>query len=153
MAIDVSALVGSPQVAGTQVSPRGFGKKAIKGNAGMYVGGAVGAAISAYGQHKGGKEKARWAAESQTPTFGAHGFLALTEEELALVKMKQGLASLKPVEVIARVPRSDVATIELGSGVPMSPLTVSFANGESWELEVPMVSKGKAKNLAGVLCV
>lgn len=151
MGIDVSTLVGSAQLAGTQVSPRGFGKKAIKGGAGMYVGGAVGAAISAYGQQRGGKEKARWAAESQTPAFGAHGFLALTEDELTLVKMKQGLASIKPVEVIARVPRSDVATIELRGGVPMSPLTVSFENGESWQLEVPMVSKGKAKNLVGVL--
>jgi hypothetical protein len=152
MAIDVTALVGSAQVAGTQVSPRGFGKKAMKGYAGMYVGGAVGAAISARGQQKAGEEKATWAAETQTPKFGAHGFLALTEDELTLVKMKQGLASLKPVEVIARVPRSDVATIELGGGVPMSALTVSFANGESWQLEVPMVSKGKAKNLVGVLC-
>jgi hypothetical protein len=125
----------------------------MKGHAGMYVGGVVGAAISARGQQKGGEQKAAWAAGAQTPKFGAHGFLALTEEELTLVKMKQGLASLKPVEVIARVPRSDVATIELGGGVPMSPLTVSFAGGESWQLEVPMVSKGKAKNLVGVLCV
>jgi hypothetical protein len=42
--------------------------------------------------------------------------------------------------------RSDVTTIELGGGVPMSPLTISFQNGQSWQLEVPMVCKGSAKD-------
>lgn len=150
MAIDVSAQIGSAQLAGTQVSPRGFGKKAMADGAGV-AGGLIPAVIGAAAAGKAGKKVAQFRAESETPKFGRYGFLALTEGELALVKMKQGLASLKPVEVIARVPRSDVASIELGGGIPMSPLTVSFANGESWELEVPRISKAKAQNLVSML--
>ena len=151
MALDASNLLGSQQVAGTTVSPRGFGKKMIAGGAGMYVGGVVGAAISAGGDTKAGRQKAAWAASSQTPTFGRFAYLAATEDELALIKVKQGLVGLKLLDVVVRVPRGELSSIELGSGVTTSPLTVSFENGDAWQLEVPRASKRSAEQLVGVL--
>lgn len=151
VALDASKLLGSRQLAGTTVSPRGFGKKMISGGAGMYVGGAVGAAISAGGDTKAGRQKAAWAASSQTPTFGRYAHLAATDDELALIKVKQGLVGLKLLDVVVRVPRAELSSIELGSGVTTSPLTVSFENGATWQLEVPRASKRTAEQLVGVL--
>lgn len=153
MALDASNLLGSKQVAGTTVSPRGLGKKMIAGGAGMYAGGLVGAAISAGGETKAGRQKAAWGATSETPTFGRFGYLVATDDDVALIKAKQGLVGLKLVQVVVRVPRDEVASIELGSGVTTSPLTVSFVNGETWQLEVPRASKRSAEQLVGLLHV
>jgi hypothetical protein len=151
MSLDASKLLGSQQMAGTTVSPRGFGKKLMTGSADMYLGGAAGAAISAAGEKKGGRQQAQWAASSQTPTFGRFAYLASTDNEVALIKAKQGLVGLKLTEVVARVPRDAVSSIELGGGVTTCPLTISFENGDTWQLEVPRASKRGAEQLVGVL--
>jgi hypothetical protein len=150
MGIDVSAQIGSPQVAGTQVSPRGAGKQAMAWGAGT-AGGLIPAVIGAAAGQKAAKDAVKLRAESETPQFGRLGFLALTDGELALVKMKPGLVSPKPVEVIARVQRSDIASIELGGGFPTVPLTVAFTNGETWSFEVPRLASGNAKELVSLL--
>ena len=151
MAIDASQLLGSPQRAGAKVQPRGFGKKVAAGSTGMYVGGAVGAAISATRQQKAGKQQAQFAADSQTPKFGRLAFLAVTDDELALIKLKSGLVSMKLDEVLARVPRSHVSGVELGTGVTTIPLTISFENAEVWQLEVPRVAKKDSEELVRIL--
>jgi hypothetical protein len=58
--------------------------------------------------------------------------------------------TLKLDEVIMRIPRSDVASAELGSGIA-SPLTITFGNGDSWELEVPPPNKKHAQAVVHAL--
>jgi hypothetical protein len=115
------------------------------------AGGLIPAVIGAAAGQKAGKDAAKLRAESQTPRFGRLGFLALSDGELALVKMKQGLVRPKPVEVVARVARGDIASIELGGGFPTAPLTVAFASGETWSFEVPRLASGNAKELVSLL--
>lgn len=57
---------------------------------------------------------------------------------------------LKAAEVIARVPRSQLQTAELGRGYA-APLTISFASGGTWRLEVPPPSKSYARAVVHAL--
>jgi hypothetical protein len=79
---------------------------------------------------------------SDTPTFGRVAYLAVTEDELALIKLT-GVVTFKLDEVIERVPRSDVESAELGGGLASS-LVITFGNRDSWQLEVPRPSKKDA---------
>lgn len=76
-ALDASELPGSPQLAGTTVTPPGFGKDADKA-------------------------KAECAADSATLKLGAYASLALTDGELGSITLKRGMASIKLTEVRAR---------------------------------------------------
>jgi hypothetical protein len=77
------------------------------------------------------------------------GFLALTDAELALLKMKGQLIP-KPSEVITRVPRSEVVSAEVGTGV-VAPLTIKFAGGQLWQLEVSKLVLKDARAVADAL--
>ena len=57
---------------------------------------------------------------------------------------------MKLAEVIVRIPRSEVASAELGSGM-VTPLTIKFGNGERWQLEVPPPNKKHAEALVHAL--
>ena len=141
MATDASALLGSPQIAGVKVAAVGVARAAARasgGTAGGLIGGELGAKIV------GVK-----AIPAQTPQFGRVGFLALTQTELALVKMK-GQIILKPFEVVARMQRSEVISAELGAGV-VAPLTIKFAGGETWQFEVSKLVQKDARTLADSL--
>jgi hypothetical protein len=146
MALDASTILGSPQLAGCKVNPRGTNKATIrKAGMGEGLGGAVAGAVA--GRHVD-EEKAQ-AAGSVTPSFVMIGWLALTANELALVSIdrKRGL---KLDQVLGRVPRSDVRSIELGKAAPMisKPLIVTFTNGNQWVFEVPALGKGDIKEMA-----
>lgn len=151
MAIDASAVLGSPQLAGVKVNPRGLGKAAGARASGASVGGAVGAAIGATRGQKAEKEKAEYASASQTPEFGRLAYLAVTSGEVALITLKSGLVTVKLGEVITRRPRSDVGLAELGKGVSTAPLTITLAGGEVWQLEVPGPSKKHAQGVVEAL--
>jgi hypothetical protein len=147
MVLDASQLLGSPQLAGVKVSPRGFTKSTAAGSAGIGVGGILGGAISAAAGAKAGKRQAQMA--SETPKFGRVAYLAVTEEELALIKLT-GLATFKLDQVIERVPRSDVTSAELGRSIAPS-LTITFGNRGSWQLEVARVAKKDAEAVVHAL--
>jgi hypothetical protein len=147
MALDASQILGSPQVAGVKVSPKGFTKSVAAGSAGVGVGGIVGGAISATAGMRADRRQAQLA--SETPKFGRVAYLAVTEDELALIKLK-GLVTFTLDEVIERVPRSDVASAELGRGIAPS-LTIRFGNRDSWQLEVPRVAKKDAQAVVHAL--
>jgi len=87
---------------------------------------------------------------SETPKFGRVGYLAVTAHELALIKLKSSLVTFELDEVIARVPRSDVASAELGRGLAPS-LTITFGNRDSWQLEVPRPQKKQAQAVVHAL--
>ena len=153
MAHDASEILGSAQLAGVKVNPRGFGKSTGANFTGMYAG-LVGAAVSTVAAGRAKKQQAEAAALSTAPRFGRLAYLAVTADELALVELKQkGAVRLELNQVIARIPRSEVATAELGGGHTLMspPLTVTFASGDTWLLEVPRPSKKQALEVVGIL--
>jgi hypothetical protein len=130
MAFDASQIIGSPQLAGVTVLPRGASKR--QANA---TGGSLPARIAL---GKTGETA------SDAPDFGRMAYLAVTDSELALVNVKSGRLTMKLNELIVRVPRTDVASAELGSGV-ICPLTITFADGQIWRLEVSRLNKKHAQ--------
>jgi hypothetical protein len=136
MAIDASALLGSPQVAGVKVNPRGMAKRV----AGNQVGRATARVVLG----------ASDTSPSQTPDFGRNAFLAVTADDLALVRLNSGLVTFKLDEILARVPRRDVTSVELGDGL-VSGLTIDFRNGDRWQLEVPRPSRKHAQEVVRAL--
>jgi hypothetical protein len=79
MADDASSALGSPEIAGSLVNPKGLIKKVTAATAGSQIGGAVGNVTA-----------------------------------VAIVKTKSGAFKVKTRdEVLARVPRSEVASVEL----------------------------------------
>jgi hypothetical protein len=136
LAFDASTLIGSPQLAGVKVNPRGMSKR-VAGN----IGGRLPARV-VYGSEG--------PTTSESPNFGRLAYLAVTHSELALIKLKSGLVTSKLDEVIVRIPRSDVSTVELGNGW-VTPLTITFSNGDTWQLEVPPPNKKHAQAVVHAL--
>jgi hypothetical protein len=112
-------------------------------------GGLVGEAAGAVLRRKS-KAAAQSASSAQTPKLRGEAYLAATDDELALISTKFGWTP-RLNEVLVRVPRSEVSSIDLGGGFPTCPLTVSFANGDSWQLEVRRFGKRDAQQLVRVL--
>jgi hypothetical protein len=138
MAIDASAVLGSPQVAGVKVNPRGYswGLSSVQA-------GALAARITLGRRPSGGR--------AQTPKFGRLAWLAVTAEELALVKLKSSNGvTVKPSEVIARVPRRELKLVEWHRGY-VSPLMIVFGNGDQWHLEVPPLNAGSGAKVVHTL--
>jgi hypothetical protein len=125
MAHDSSELLGAKQLAGAMVNPRGYGWQQGARQAGL-VGEAIGhaAAKRAHGH------------TSKTPEFPRIAFLAVTDREVALVKVGSGGMNGRLEEVLARAHRSEVASAEVGRGALRTKLTIGFTDGGRWEFEV-----------------
>jgi hypothetical protein len=146
MADDASAALGAPQVAGTLVNPKGLTKKVTASVAGGQVAGVVGnvGASLATGP--------AYAGAPDVPEFGRVGYLAASDSEIALVKTKTGALKMKVTdEVLARVPRSDIASCELDQGALLSKLKIVFSNGVTWEFDIPRQGKKTAQGLVTAL--
>ena len=145
MSDDASAALGSAQLAGTFVSPKGLTKR-MTGDAAMrQVGRAVtGSAVSpgSSGSFDG------------APAFGTVGYVAVTTEEVAIVEGKTGMMKPKVGEkVIARMPRSQVASVELDPKMLTAALKIGFSDGGSWEFEVPKKYRETAQQVVSALAV
>ena len=137
MAIDASGVLGPPQVAGVKVNPRGYAWDLSATQAG------------GLSRITLGRRPSRGPA--QTPKFGRLAWLAVTAEELALVKLRtRNGVTLKASEVIARVPRRDLKTVEWHRGY-VSPLMIIFGNGQQWHLEVPPFNAGSGARVVQAL--
>jgi hypothetical protein len=122
VAIDASSLLGSRQIAGVRVTN-------VRGQWGSRR--VIDRLLSPLAAVMLGRTPP---IPAQTPKFRA-GYLAVTDSELALVQLAAG-ATLKPVDVVSRIPRSNVVSAQVGKG--LSPqLTVRFADGEAWQFEIP----------------
>lgn len=126
---NASQALGSPQVAGTFVSPKGHTKNVTARVAG----------VSAY--------------ESPgAPDFGDIGYVALTADQIAIVKGKHGLFKPKVgSEVIARAERENVTAAELDGGVLKAAMRFSFTDGGTWEFEVPKIYRKTAEQVVRAL--
>jgi hypothetical protein len=145
LALNASDILGSPEVAGCKVNPRGANKGTIaKAGVGQGLGGAAAGMVA----NKKGKAEQVEAATSAAPSFGTIAWLALTADELALVdiEVKRGL---KLSKVLARVPRSEITSVVLGKAPPLisKPLTITLANGDTWIFEVPALGKGGVNDM------
>ena len=137
MAIDASAVLGSPQLAGVKVNPRGYAWRTAR-----YQAGVLPAGIVLGGQPHPGR--------AETPKFGRLAYLAVTDQELALVTLRaRKVMFLQAREVVERVPRSDLRTVERGRGY-VAPLTISFSGG-TWRMEIPPPSKRYARAVVHAL--
>ncbi len=136
MAHDASQLLGAQQLAGTTVNPRGFGWKA--GTAGVPV---VGHVVARHAQQD----------TSATPKFPRIAFLAVTDREIALLKIGSGGFNGRLEEVIARVPRSEVASAGVSGGLLRCGVTIKFTDGGSWELEVSGLIRRQARQVVHAL--
>jgi hypothetical protein len=147
MASDASAALGASEVAGTFVNPKGLTKKMTAATAGAQVGGLIGTLA---GNAIGGRSSSGGA--SELPSFGRVGYVAVSENEVALVKTKTGAFKMKiSDEVLARVPREEVSSVELDEGKLLSHLTIAFANGTVWQFDIPAQAKKTAKSLVHAL--
>jgi hypothetical protein len=125
MGHDSSQMLGSQQLAGAVVTPRGHGLQKGFRSAGL-VGEAIGYAAA---QRTKGRT-------SQTPKFNQTAFLAVTDREVALIKTGSSGLKGRLVEVLGRMPRSEVASAGVSRGFLRSNLTINFTDGGRWEFEV-----------------
>lgn len=144
MAGDAADALGAPEVAGSFVSAKGLTGRMAKVAASGVVGGVIGgmaAQAAATGKKYDG-----------APDFGTTGYVAVSAEEVAIVQAKKGL--MKPKvgsEVIARAPRSEIASAELDPGALKSALKIEFADGGWWEFEVPKIYRKSAEQVVRAL--
>jgi len=146
MATDASGALGASEIAGTFVNPKGFAKKMTASVAGGQVAGMAGtlAAGAIAGRSSG--------SASELPSFGRVGYVAVSEHDVALVKTKSGAFKMKiGNEVLARVPRTDVASAELDEGRLLSHLTIAFTNGSVWRFDIPSQARKTARDVVRVL--
>ena len=138
MADDASTALAAPQIAGTLVNPRGLTARATARTAGAF---AAGMALGDY-----------CAGAPEVPHFGRVGFLAVSADDLALVKTRTGTLRMRVTdEVLARVPRSAISAVALEEGRILSRLTIAFANGLTWEFDIPTMAKRTAEELVRAL--
>jgi hypothetical protein len=141
MAGDGSAALGAAEVAGTMVNPRGFTKKMSVGAIGGVVGAVAATAVAS-----------RQSKASEVPAFGRVGYVAASETEVALIKMKSGAIKMHVTdEVLARAPREELEGVELQDGKLISVLKLRYTNGVIWEFDVPRTSKKTARAFVAAL--
>ncbi len=139
-------LVGTSIDAGCTVTAKGRSKAIATGGV---AGAALGSAAQVAGQMQGARSGD---GASPLPTGAASlGYLAVTADEVVLCQAKQGLVSPKAVGVLARAARAEVTGAVLGDGTLQRPLTITFANGVTWEFEIPRVQVKGAEQVLGVL--
>jgi hypothetical protein len=143
MAADGSAALGAPELAGTLVNPKGYAKKAVARAAGGQVAGVVGSTVAALA--------AGSARVPDLPDFGRVGYVAVSADDVALVKTKFGWKMTPTSEVLARASRSELASVELDEGKMVSHLTLRFGSGQLWEFDVPRSDKKTARAVVDAL--
>jgi hypothetical protein len=141
MAIDVSQILGSAQLAATRVTPRGQAWRQMSRQSFSPLAFAVAPLVARI--MMGPKPELGGA---QTPQFGV-AILAVTKDELVLV----GRKARTPAGVITRIPLAEVAEFDLQHARVVWPLTITFRNGDTWRLEIPRFSKKAATTVAAVV--
>jgi len=145
MADKVANALGAPELAGTLVNPKGYAKKAVARVAGREVAGFVGSVAAGLAVGDRGK------GVPDLPDFGRVGYVAVSETDVAVLKTKMGWKMTPTEEVLARAPRSELASVEFDEGKMVSHLTLQFANGRLWHFDVPRSDKKTAKAVVAAL--
>jgi hypothetical protein len=135
---DASEALGAAEVAGTFVSAKGLTKRMAAVATGGVVGGVVGGmaaqAVNTARRYEG------------APDFGTTGYVAVTADEVAIVRAKTGL--MKPKvgsEVVARAPRTEVTSAELEKGALKAALKIEFVDGSRDEPRTSRCDRPRAR--------
>ena len=142
MTTNASEALGAVEIAGSFVSPKGLTKRMTGRTAGHVVGGMIGDTVATVAT----------AGNPGAPPFGTIGYVAVTADDIAIVRGKTGL--MKPSvgsEIIARVPRSAIGSIELDKGMLKAALKIGFTDGNEWEFEVPKIYRKTAEQVVETL--
>lgn len=149
MAHDASAIIGSTELAGSKVNRRGFGAS-IGATAG--TGNLIADTITRGIFSRKAKGQRAKAAVSTAPDFGRLGYLAVTADELVLIKVESGTVKTHLGEVLARIPRNQVVSAVFeSSAMYASAITITFATGETWLLEAPRPNRKDAQEVISTL--
>jgi hypothetical protein len=136
---------GGAEVLGAFVEPRGMVRSILAGTVGREVLGAVGgfsAQHAAESRHAG----------SSPIRAGQIAYLRLNSEELTLFRAKRGAFRPKATdEVIAVAPRASVSAAALERGRLAGVLQATFADGSTWEFDVPKIHISGAEAIAAAL--
>ncbi|MCW2993256.1 MAG: hypothetical protein JWQ18_751 [Conexibacter sp.] len=138
MATDASAALGAPEIAGTLVAAKGLTKKMTAKVAGGQLGGLVGTLAA-------NAVTAKRDQVPDLPSFGSIGYLAASEQDLAVVKTRTGFTPKPTDKALAVVPRSEVKSITFDPGY-VSHLKIEFEDGKLWEFDVARVYRKNAKS-------
>ena len=145
MARDASEALGAQQLAGAVVMPKGHALQHLRIHSGL-AGAVAGQAISAAAR------KHAQSHPSETPDFPRSAFLAVTDGEVALLRLGSGgIKNGRPSEVLARAPRSDVVMARVSAGLARTNLTISFKDGSNWEFEVSPLVRRTVVQIANAL--
>jgi hypothetical protein len=129
---DASSLLGAKQVAGSEVGQKSLARKLT-------------AAVSGHGPASADD------AVAPLPAF-RQGYLALSKRDIAIVKMRSGLLTMKLSDtVLARAPRTQIASLGWDRGKLMSHLAITFANGVVWEFNITHAARGSAEAVVRAL--
>jgi hypothetical protein len=149
MALDASSQLGAPQVAGVQIQRLGTYKQTVGG-----LGGAgtmkIASLILRFAMRGKLAAERDEAVASDAPDFGVRAYLALSDEDLAIVAVTVG-SRLALGDVLVRVHRSEVVSATLGdkAGMPLGspPLMITLRDGRRWLFETPRVTRRLARTL------
>ena len=89
MAANASHALGAAEVAGSFVNPKGMTKKMTASVAGRVAGGVVGSVAASM------KTGSPYAGAADVPNFGRVGYIAVTADDIALVKTETGMLKMK----------------------------------------------------------
>lgn len=132
-------VLGEEMLAGCMAAPKGWTRKLAVGTA---VAGVAGAAVAT----RLGK---------RTDLPGGHKgllYLAVSPTQVAFLEIKRGIFCNSLGQLLEKVSRNEIRACEFTPRL-LRPgqLTVGFADGTSYQLEVPMFRKGAAKKVRALL--
>jgi len=73
------------------------------------------------------------------------GMLAATGDDVVLLNGRRGLVKPVATGLAGRAPRRELVRAELGAGKLTAPLRLSWADGSTWELDVPRAELKRAR--------
>ena len=144
MAHDASQLLGARQIAGAVVNRRGNAWQHLPVHHGLA--GAVAGVAMGYASDR---HYSKYTA--QTPPFSRTAFVAVTDWEVAVIKYTPGSRNGQGAQVLARVPRFQVASAAVSPGMLRTNLTISFIDGGSWAFDVSPLIRRTVVRVAGAL--
>ena len=140
--MDANEALGVQQVAGTLVGPKGSAKRMVGAAVANLAGGALAGGVASQAGRR----------SESAPDFGNVGYVAVTADEVAVVKAKTGAFKPKITgEVVARAPRGDVVSAELDKSTLQSTLTIAFVDGGAWQFEVGKIYVKSAEQVVQAL--